>query len=281
MATPIPALASQVVIDDNTDRVEVAGGSTQTLAQTRYYYLVSNRTTASNGQSLLYAIESLLETSLGGIAWTVKLTSGYKVQITHDNASDQQIVLDSTLATRLGFTASTLPIATGASGLTATYYPRWWWTPDQVVSDTGPERFDHTISYGVPTSAGSAHWSSDQTAAYTDNGLQYRAQYTFSAVEAYYKLRPTSGYTNQDWEGFWSESLRKGRRVLLWRDRDNAVGSNAPSEGASTPYRYVEYQPSTAARESMLATQVDHRNVHFDVTWDFLLTENGETPLTD
>lgn len=280
MATPIPALVSQVIIDSNTDGIQVTSGTAQTLAQTRYYYFVSNRTTASNGQSLLKAIKDALDTSLAGTVWTVKLSAGYKVQLSHDNGASRTVTFDTNLATYLGFSSASFAVAS-ATTVTATNYSLWWWTPDSIINATGPVPFDPTVSYGVPRSAGNAQWSSDQTAAYTDNGVQYEAEYIFNGVMYYYKIRPQSGYTYYDLETWWSNGPRKGRRCLMWRDRDNAVGSNAPGAGGATPYNYIEYQPNATLRSRFPAAPTAPPNLFLhDVKLGFWVTENGETALS-
>lgn len=296
MATPIPCLIAQMYIDTSMDLVTVANNGntgTASLSTSRWYYYVSNRTTASNGQSFLTALDNALTAAAaaatpsaitGGFACV--LTSDYKLRITHVNANDTTITLESsTLATRLGFTSASIsaPSNLGTCTATASYISRFFWSPDMPVSATGPEWFDPAISYGIPSSAGSAQRSSDMTAAYTDNGTQYDAEYTFNGVEYYYKIRAQSGYTNQDLEGFWEVSLKKGRRVLWWRDRDNTVGqSGAPSEGSATPYNYIEYQPQPLLREKPpFKATAPPRLTHWDVSFPLWVTENGESPMSD
>lgn len=281
MATPIPGFASQVLIDDNTDSLQVTTGSAQVLAQTRWYYLVSNRTATTNGQSLLYAIKTKLDASLAGTVWQVTLGTGFKIQISHDNVASRTVTFDANLATYLGFASASFAVAASTT-VTATNYSLWWWTPDQPINETGPVPFDPTISFGVPSSAGTAQRSSDMTAAYTVNGTQYAATYTFRGVQYYYKIRPQSGYTYYDLETWWSNGPRNGRRCLMWRDRTNATGSTAPSEGTATPWNYIEYQPDETLRGTFPAVPTAPPNLfQHDVVLSFWLTENNESPLSD
>jgi len=283
MATPIPGFASQYYAG-STDTLQVTTGTLQTLASTRWYYFVSNRAATSNGQSLLKAVKDLLDASLAGTAWTVTLgLSGglYKVQISHNNGSSRTITWGAALQATLGFSASSKVVAT-ATTVTADFPSPLWWTPDQVVSLTGPVLFDPSINFGVPSSAGAAQRSSDMTAAYVSNGVQYDAEYTFNGVQYYYKIRPQTGHTNEDLETWWNHGPQLGRRLLMWRDRGNAIGSNAPSEGSASPWNYVEYNPQADLRANFPATPTAPPKLTFwDVTLKFWVTENIDTPLTD
>jgi len=151
----IPALVSQYM-PSSTDTLQVTTGTLQTLASTRWYYFLSNRTATSNGQSLLKAVKDLLDASLAGTAWTVTLglSSGlYKVQISHNNGSSRTITWGAALQAALGFASSSKVVAASTT-VTADYPSPYWWTPDQIVSMTGPVMFDPLINYGCPTSAG-------------------------------------------------------------------------------------------------------------------------------
>ena len=281
MATPIPAFVSQYQ-PSSTDTLQVTGGTLQTLVSTRWYYLVSNRTSSSSGQSLLKAVKDLLDASLAGTAWTVTLSSSsYKVQISHDNGNSRTVTWGAALQAALGFSSSTSVVAT-ATTVTASYLSPYWWSPGMPVSLTGPVPFDPSTQFGCPTSVGAAQRAPDMTAAYVSNGVQYDAEYLFNGVQPYYKIRPQSGFTNEDLETFWSNGPRKGRRMLMWRNRSNATGSNAPSEGSASPYNYVEYNPQPDLRANLPAQLTSpYSLINWDVRFLLWVTENGETPLSD
>ncbi len=283
MATPIPAFVSEYRAG-STDTAQVTTGTLQTLASTRWYYFVSNRNAASNGQSLLRAVENMLEASLAPDDWSVTLglVSGvYRIRINHDAGVSRTITWGASLQAALGFSSSTTVVAASTT-VTASYPSTLWWTPDQVINLTGPVLFDPSINYGVPSSAGAAQRSSDMTAAYVSNGVQYEAEYIFQGVQYYYKIRPQVGYTNQDLETWWAAGPRLGRRMLMWRDRTNAAGSAVPSEGSASPYNYVEYNPQPDLRANFPAVPMAPPKLTFhNVSLKLWVTENGETPLTD
>jgi hypothetical protein len=280
-STPIPALASQIFPSGET--LQVTTGTLQTLPSSRWYYLVSNRTATTNGQSLLFAIKTLLDASLAGTAWTVvinKVGTTYRIQLSHNNGSSRTITFSASFALALGFASTSVVVAT-ATTVTADYPSYWWWTPDMPVSMTGPTIFDHSLNFGVPVSAGASQRSSDMTAAYVQNGIQYDAEFMFSAVQFYYKIRPHGTYPNQDFETWWKNGPCKGRRFLFWRNRDNATGSNAPSAGGSSPYRYIEYAPQEDLRGVLPAKPTAPPNlVYWDVTLKCWITDNGEAVLS-
>jgi len=191
------------------------------------------------------------------------------------------VTFDATTAAALGFSSASFAVASGTT-VTATYLSYWWWSPNMPVSMTGPIMFDPAVNYGIPTSAGAAQRSSDQTAAYVTNGTQYEAEYMFNAVEGYYRIRPQSGFTNSDFETWWKNGPRLGRRMLMWRSRDSATGSNAPSEGSASPYNYVEYNPQPGLKAAPVVEPVSEANlIYWNVKLPLWVTENGETPLTD
>ncbi len=282
MATPIPLFASKV--ESSGETIQVTTGTSQALATTRWYYFVSNRTATSNGQSLLYAIKALLDASLAATTWTVVLTkvSGlYKIQLSHNNGSSRTVTFSSTFATNLGFTSASFAVAS-ATTVTATYQSCYFWTPDMPISVTGPDLFDPAYQYGVPESAGASQRAPDMTVASVRNGEQWSAEYMFNGVQYYYKIRPRSSHVNEDLETWWRNGPQYGRRFLMWRDRDNCTGSNAPSEGSSTPYNYIEYAPQESLRSKLPAKQMAPNNLVFwDVKLDCWVTENGETPISD
>ncbi len=282
MATPIPLFASKV--ESSSETIQVTTGTLQTLATTRWYYFVSNRTAATNGQSLLKAIKDLLDASLAGTTWTVVLTkvSGlYKIQLSHNNGSSRTVTFSTNFATGLGFSAAAQVVAASTT-VTATYQSCYFWTPDMPVSMTGPEMFDPSLTYGIPESAGASQRAPDMVGAYVQNGVQYSAEYLFNGVQYYYKIQPYTGHTNEDLRTWWINGPAKGNRFLMWRDRDNATGSNAPSEGSASPYNYIEYQPQETLRGRLPVKYPFPNNlVWADVKLDCWVTENGETPLSD
>lgn len=284
MATPIPAFVSQY-LSGSTDTLQVTTGTLQTLDQSIWYYLVSNREDG-NGRSLLDGVANMLNNSLAGTVWTVRITavSGlYKVQISHNNGASRTITWGAALQAALGFASSTKVVATGTT-VTADYPSPLWWTPDMVISLTGPVLFDPAINYGVPSSAGAAQRSSDSTAAYVSNGVQFDAEYTFNGVQYYYKIRPQTGHTNEDLETWWNHGPQLGHRILMWRDRANATGSDSPSEGTERPYNYIEYNPQPDLRSDFPAAPMAGAGLkltHWDVRLKFWVTEAGETPMTD
>jgi hypothetical protein len=152
------------------------------------------------------------------------------------------------------------------------------------VSLAGPApEFDISTSYGIPVSEGFSQRAPDGVTAYGQNGVLYEAELFFNGVQGRYKVRKTSGHTNEDFETWWLQGPAQGRRMLMWRDRDNATGSNAPSEGSASPYNYIEYAPQESLRKKMpVLVSGGSRNLYYhDVKLDLWVTENGETPLTD
>jgi hypothetical protein len=281
MAMPIPALTSQYLAG-STDTATVTSGTLQTLASTHWYFLVSPLVSVANGQSLLYAIRLILATSLAGTAWSLglfKSGSVYKVGISHNNGSSRTITWGAALQSALGFASSTTVVATATTVL-SDYPSPLFWTPDQVVSMTGPVLFDPSINFGVPSSVGAAQRSSDMTAAYVENGIQYEAEYVFNGVQYYYKIRPQAGFVNQDLETWWSAGPRKGRRILFWRDRTNVTTAlGIPTQGVASPYNYIEYNPQPDLRGTFPAVPMAPPKLTFwDVTLKFWVTENGEFP---
>ncbi len=310
MATPIPGLASQIVwvsgsstlASTPSEYVRVNSATDIGFARTRFYYFVSNRTSAGNGQSFLRALKDNLDASLAGTTWTVRLTkvSGlYKVQLSHNNGSSRTITFTSaaaspTLPLKLGFASSSVVVAASTT-VTADYPSVWWWTPDMPVSLTGPEMFDPALTHGIPESAGFSQRSSDSTGAYGQHGTQWSADYYFNGVQYYYKIRPVVGHTNEDLETWWINGPMGGairlpiesgpntasNRFLWWRDRDNACGSDAPSAGSASPYNYIEYQPGAVLRTRIPVTYPFPNNLVFaDVKIDCWVTENEENVLS-
>lgn len=273
-STPVPGLVSQVFYTAGSS-VQVTGGTEQTLASTRYYFLVSDHTSTTDGQSLLYALKLLLQASLAGTTWTVVLTavSGiYKIQISHNNGSARTITFGSTaFANALGFDGTVFTVNTMTT-LTADWPSVYWWTPDQPVSSTGPRFFDVSMAYGVPSKPGAAQRAPDMTAAYVENGYVVDASYTFSLVTGYYKIRKHTDRPNESLEIFWENM---GKRILWWRDRNNATGSSSPSGGSASPYNYIQYQPQQTMREQIPAKEATPAMlVYWDVTFDLWGTEN-------
>ena len=101
-------------------------------------------------------------------------------------------------------------------------------------------------------------------------------------MDGYNRVWPVSGFTNQDFQTWWANGPRIGRRMLMWRDRSNAIGSNAPSEGSASPYNYVEYNPQPDLKTAPPVTQVSEANLTWwNVRIPLWVTEAGETPMTD
>lgn len=284
-ATPIPALVSQVFVDTDTNSVQVSGGSAQTLSSSRSYYLLSNISSAAEGQSLLRAIRSALtaskptDGSSNPYAWVVDFTSTYRVRISHDvgASSPTNVTLSTALATRLGFSSGVITFTAHAA--TASYRSRWFWSPDMPISDTGPTRFDPSLRHACFSSAGALSRSSDMTTAAVTNGEQGEAEYLFNGVQYDYKIHPQTNYTNEDLEGFWFSTLRYGNKVLWWRDRDKLTttgdgNGGDPVEGSSPNYNYVEYVPQPALRERPLFEPVSEGNLaYWNVRFPLWLTE--------
>lgn len=274
MGTPIPGFASQVIATDQT--VLVTTGTTQALPTTRWFYFISNRSTASNGQSLIYQLNAMLNASLAGTTWTVilvKVGGVFKIQLSHNNGSARIVTFSSTFATALGFSSASFSV--GASTAVVAANPSyWWWTPDMPISLTGPKMFDPSTQYGIPESAGASQRAPDMTAAYVRNGEQWSAEYTFTMVTGYYLIWPTSGYTNRDLQTWWESGPQKGRRFLMYRDRENTTG-------LSTPAGYIEYNPQETLRGAFPAdATVPNNLVYWDVKLDCWVTENGGGQMT-
>jgi hypothetical protein len=284
MATPIPAFVSQILSSGET--ISVNGSSPSELSRGRYYYLVSNRTAASNGQSLLRALKDQLDAVPISTVWTVTLalhaaSSTYRVNLAHNNASSRTITLPTAFALKLGFASGTIVVAASTTKV-ADYPSSWWWTPDMPISGTGPSLFDPAINAGIEEASGGSARAPDSTAVYTHNGFLTSAEYLFNAVAYYYKIHPQVGYENQDLKTWWKNGPGLGRRFLMWRDRSNATGSNAPSEGATSPYNYVEYTPQEVLKGTFPAKESFPDNLfYWNVKLACWLTPNGETPLSD
>lgn len=287
MATAIPVISSEILMDSSIDDVSVTGGAggAQTLSAAHTWYMVSNKSAAVDGESLLQGIQSALAaSSLDG--WTVKLSAptaglndGLRVQLSHDAGVSRTVNFDALLATNLGFTSASFAVAAFTT-VTATYRPRWLWSPDQPVNRTGPRLFDPAVYFATPSSAGAAQRSSDMTANYVENGVQYEALYEFLGVEYNWKVFPDAAHVNEDLVGFWSNGFRKGRRCLWWRDRADAAGSAAPSGGASSPFKYIIYGPQPDLRAAALFKEtVEYNSNYFDVSFPLWVTDLGESLL--
>jgi hypothetical protein len=280
---PIPAFLTQIFLT-SADTVAVIGGSGGTVAlpTTSYYYLLSNKTSAGDGRSLLAALGAALSTADGTATYTCVLSSSFGLRITHNSGSSKSVVISQTLAEMLGWYlqgvgGSPTPVPTGANGATSTIPPLWFWTPNMVVTATGPELFDPTVNFGVPSSAGSAHVSPDMTASYVSNGIQYEAEFLFNGVEGYHKAFPAPNSdplnVNRDFLTWWKYGPRLGRKILYWRDRSQLVATAAPSVGSAYPFRYIEYQPKEELRAAPTMSATVPNNPNFwDVRLPFWLT---------
>lgn len=282
---PIPAFLTQVIFDF-TATVAVTGGSggTVALSTSQYFYLLSNKTSSGNGQSLLTALGTALSTADGTATFTCKLTSDFRINITHNAGATKTITLSSRLGEMLGWyfqgsgSGATLvpPGVSGASGLT----PLWFWTPDMTVSGTGPEMFDPLVNHGVLSSAGAGHRAPDGTASYVANGTQVDAELIFNGVQPYYRAHPPyvqDTHTNKDFVTWWSYGIRIGRRILYWRDRSQLVSVAAVTGATSNNIpKYVEYNPTDEARARPLITATNPPGlVYWDVRLPFWLSDRA------
>ncbi len=293
MATPIPSLVSQLRADATAYAIKATAndiigstvGTAVPLSQTYYYYGVSSRSSAGNGQSFLRVLQdaaNLSPASLG--TWVVKLTSGFKVNLSHGDPDsnvfqflDSASAVSAVFAALFGFTSGDLTVPTGAGGLTGTNKPRWWWSPEMPICGTGPVLFDPSLQVGIPSALTTAQRSSDGSMAFTSNGVLVDAEYLFPGVNPYWRIRPQSGYTNEDLDGWWQAGPALGNRVLLWRNRDNATGSAAPGGGSASPYNYVQYYPAEKLAKDFPAKEMAPGNLYqWDVGFAFNLTEAGE-----
>ncbi len=287
---PFPAFISQYMAG-SADTVAVAGGSggTQTIPNTRYYFLISPKTTVGDGQSLLKALGNALTTASGSSTYAVVLTSDFKVKITAAGGSTTTgtITITTDLAIYLGFyplgtTGSTQSILMIGATSTASFRSPLFWSPEMVISATGPDWFDPAWSPGISTSAGAAQRSPDMTASYVSNGVQIEGDLIFNSVQPYWRVHPQSdstAYTNQDYYTWWKYGPRVGRRYLFWRDRLGIVNTSAPViTTTAPPCVYVEYNPSDRMRAAPLVKAAAPPNlVYWDVTVSGWLTERGET----
>lgn len=286
MSTPIPAFVGSAFSDGTADwAVTVGAGSLQALPSTAMYYLVSNHTSQTEGRSLLNVLKAALDTSSGG-NWTVYLSATYKLHLQVNSAINVSVLVGKQLAYALGIaatpTATTITVVSNGNQAIydAPYFSPLWWTPNQVISDTGPVRFDPAVNYAHITSVGTAQRSSSMVAAYTKNQEQAEAEFIFRGVQYYYKIRPQSGFVNYDLQTFWSYVLSKGRKILFWRNRDNATLSESPAAGSSSPYNYIVYQPKPELREAMLVQNIDAPGLYlWDVRFPLWVTDAGEAVL--
>jgi hypothetical protein len=290
----IPVFLSQVVAAA-TDTIQAGGGSVQTLDASRYYFFLSPKTAASDGQSLLVALKAKADAS-SGVAWTFVLDANLRLKVTHDAGGSTNLILNRGLAWNLGFAkvfatlypvdttlTITIPVPAGAGGYTAEFRSPWLWCPEMRVSDTGPSLFDPMVSPGIRTSAGSASRAPDMTAAYTTNGVQVEATFIFTAVEAMFRARePDLSYGDvherEAYETWWRLGPAEGRRFLFWRDKAGLVsGLNVgiATAGASAP-PYVEYTPSEAMKAAPEIQPTAPNDLYWwNVTVRAWLTENG------
>lgn len=275
----IPAFTSQILIDTDSDGVQVTTGTAQTLADDHFYYLVSDEPTAVDGQSLLEAIKLAAEASLGGTTWTLWLhTDGSgRVRISHNNGSSRTLTLDTVLATMLGFTSGTIVVA-AATTVTSTYPSAWWWSPEQPISEVNGGGWDPAEAAGVPFITGHAHRSPDGTVGYLTNGELKDCTLIFRAVEPYELVRDKAGYTNESLETWWRNGPAKGRKFLWWRDRDDATGDSSPS---TSDGQYIVLAPSAELMTKFPAVPLPGSELlnHWDVTLEAWLTELGEDPI--
>lgn len=283
MGTPIPALCAEVVFAaDQT--IGVTGLSTSTLSASYYYYFISSRawpaSSVGDGYSLLARLWECLEAASGYTInfypqWNV---ASQRVSISHNSASPVEVTIP--FGTDIGFAANTFTIANGVT-VTATNAPRWYWTPNMPVSETGPTQFDPALTAAVPSSTGAAHRAPDGTTAYQQTGVQYDAEYTFLGIDGYWRVYPQVGYERRDLFSFWRDVLSLGRRVLWWRDQSLLDGVKDYTAGAASPYNCIVYVPNEQLRATFPAGATSPgNNVYWDVSLGLWLSEAGETPPT-
>ncbi len=299
MPTPIPLLVSQLRADstaygitaDANDIIGTTTGAPMALDQTYWYYGVSARSAPADAQSFLQVLQDAANASVvlgigaGTGTWLVKLTAAFKINLSHSDPSSNVFqFLDSSsspsdaFGALMGFTSGNLTVPAGA-GLTATYKPRWLWSPELPICGTGPILFDPSLQVGIPSSLSTAQRSSDGSMAFTNNGMLTDAEYSFHGVSPYWRIFPQSGYTNEDLDGWWRAGPGIGNRVAFWRNRDDATGSATPSGGSSSPYKYVQYYPAEKLTKDFPAQQMTPYNlVYWDVALPFNLGEFGEAP---
>lgn len=303
MATPIPLLASEVRPDSTMYGVKVTrdpGGGGEVVGTqinfdvSRFYFGVSPLATASDRQSALTMLENALNDSIGDASevWSVRLSSTFKIIVSHTHA---------TLSHRITFYSSTAASSThmllwgfqnysnptylsyidvaAATNVTADFKPRFLWTPGVPVHRTGPEGgFDPATDYGVPSSEGSVQRSQDGTVVAVDNGVLYDAEYEFIGVAGLYRMRPdpTLVYRNEDLDGWWQAGPAKGRRILWWRNGQNAIGSDAPS-GSGTPSLCIEYAPQLSLKNTFPARRMsDNGTYYWNVRFALHVTERAD-----
>ena len=289
----IPVFLSQVVAA-TTDTVQAGAGSVQTLDATRYYFFLSPKSTASDGQSLLIALKAKADAS-SGVAWTFVLDAHLKLKVTHDSGGSVNLILNRGLAWNLGFAkvalttyppdvslTETIAVPAGPGGYTAEFRSPWLWCPEMRVSSTGPSLFDPMVSPGIRTSSGNSSRAPDQTAQHTKFGEQVEATFIFTAVEGMYRAREpdlTFGdvHEREAYETWWRLGPSEGRRFLFWRDKAGLIGLGVgvATAGASAP-PYVEYTPSDALQRAPNCVPSAPEDLYnWNITIPCWLTENG------
>lgn len=273
--------------------VQSGAGSVQAVPATQYYFLSTSKTSSGNGRSFLNILGTLLTTSSGSVTWTVTLDANLHVKFAHNSGSAQNLTLDSPLAYALG--GGTVPGAAGSasfpgvpgSGLTLSFRPFFLWCPEMLISNVGPQLFDPMTQTGVRQSPGAAARAPDSTASFVDNGVNTVAVIMFNGVQYYRRAKPTntntgntgalsSGWLQEDYETFWANGPRLGRRIIMWRDRAALVGQSAPfsTNGA---LNYVEYYPDAATRAAPDIKATSPVNLGWwDIAIGLWLTERGE-----
>src|SRR5882757_6162061 len=100
MATPIPAFVSQwIATSDDYVIVDTQSSFTGTV----WYYFLSNRVAASNGQSLLRAVKNMLDAATSGYTWTVSLNSSFIVTLLQSGGGTPNVLFSDSLRVALGF----------------------------------------------------------------------------------------------------------------------------------------------------------------------------------
>jgi hypothetical protein len=286
---PYPLYMSQIQTLA-TDFIQAGTSPAQLIPNTSYYFLVTGKASAGNGQSFLSLLGGLLTTSGNpGGTWIVSLDANYKVKINH-TAGTFDVTMTDRIAFMLGFgldernltgasyTLSAVPV----TGVTAPYRSAWLWTPDMVISSTGPKLFDPAYSSGIKTGAGSAAFAPDNTASFVSNGVQIAAVHKFSGVQPYSNVRSLydvvlNRQPTGDLETWWRFGPRLGSRILFWRNRSYLVGGYPPFVNSNLPLQYLEYYPDAALQKEPSIVASSEPNLYYwDVELGFRITERGD-----
>ncbi len=289
------------IIPDPQDAVTGSGGSLQAVPPDAFYYLVTGKTSSGTGRSFLNLLGALLTTSAGGVTWTAVLTSDLKIKVSHDNGAAQGLTINRGLAIQLGaiyedpanptstYSAQVAPAGFGGvpatTGFTFPCRPQLLWCPEMIISGTGPKPFDPALTSGIPKSGGTAVRAPDSNAAYVDTGELVDAEFFFKGVMPYYRAQPQTVdvtgslldlHINEDFITWWEHGPGDGRRLIMWRNKADVVGSAAPSFSTAQK-KYTEYQPNDSLRAAPdINTSTPGGMVHWDIWIRLWGTPMGE-----